>query len=124
MRGSLIGSPIVGHCGDVLVRLLALLLLLAVVPTVEVTEQVVHVIEHALDGDATDHTAHHDDTHGDEHGCTGLMHLCSCHHTQVTMSMARVVTTAIETLESMTASSPPLLVDLTSLEPPHRPPIG
>jgi len=108
----------------VLVRLLSLLLLLAVVPTVELTEQVAHVVEHALEGEVSDHDAHHDDTHGDEHGCTGLMHLCGCHHTQVTMSMARVATTAIETLESMIASSPPPLVDLTSLEPPHRPPIG
>lgn len=106
------------------VRVIALLLLLAVLPTVELTEQAVHVIEHALVGHATDHGAHHDDSHGDEHGCTGLMHLCSCHHTQVTMSLARVVTTAVETLESMTASAPPPLADLNSLEPPHRPPIG
>ncbi len=105
-------------------RILAILLLLAVLPTMELSEQVVHVVTHALEGDAVDHTAHHDDSHGDEHGCTGLMHLCSCHHTQVTMSLARVVTTAVETLESMTVFPPASLADLTSLEPPHRPPIG
>lgn len=105
-------------------RILAILLLLAVLPTVELSEQVVHVVTHAIEGEGPDHTAHHDGSEGDEHGCTGLMHLCSCHHTQVTISLARVVTTAVETLESMAAFAPPPLIDLTSLEPPHRPPIG
>jgi len=108
----------------VALRLLAILLLVAVLPTVELTEQVVHVVQHALEGDAATHSAHHDDSHGDEHGCTGLVHLCSCHHTQATMSWSRIAATSVETLESISVSTPRSLVDLTSLEPPHRPPIG
>lgn len=105
-------------------RLLALLLLLAVLPTAEVTEQAIHLIEHAVHGDEPDHLAHHDDTHGDEHGCTGLMHLCGCHYTQITFALDVVSTRAVETLESVTAGLPPVLIDLNSLEPPHRPPIA
>lgn len=105
-------------------RLLALLVLLAVLPTAEVTEQVVHLIGHALEADAPDHLAHHDDSHGDEHGCTGLMHLCSCHHTQVTAGVAFVATRSIEAAASVSIDDPASLVDLTSQEPAHRPPIS
>jgi len=105
-------------------RILAILLLLAVLPTVELAEQAMHVVTHVLAGEATDHPAHHDDSHGDEHGCTGLVHLCSCHTAQVMMFVARGAPTAVETLESMSVVAPPPLADLISLEPPHRPPIG
>jgi hypothetical protein len=105
-------------------RLLAILLLLVVLPTIELSEQALHVVTHVLEGEAPDHAAHHDDSQGDEHGCTGLVHLCSCHTTQVTMSIPRVAPTAVETLEAMAVVAPPPLIDLTSLEPPHRPPIG
>lgn len=105
-------------------RLLALVLLLAVLPTVEVTEQIVHLVEHALEADVPDHTAHHDESQGDEHGCTGLVHLCSCHHAQVTFAVPVMTASTIETLESLASETPHELVDLNSLEPPHRPPIG
>ncbi|MDB4962833.1 MAG: hypothetical protein JWP01_2832 [Myxococcales bacterium] len=103
-------------------RLLSILLLLAVLPTVELTEQVVHLVEHALEVEAADHTAHHDP--GDEHGCTGLMHLCSCHHTQVNVAPTITATSSVETRASIATRVPPTLIDLNSLEPPHRPPIG
>jgi hypothetical protein len=105
-------------------RMLALLVLLAVLPTVELVEQVVHVVEHALDGDAPDHLAHHDESDGDEHGCTGLVHLCGCHHTQVTAGVTIVASRAIESAASLSIAAPASLADLISLEPAHRPPIG
>jgi hypothetical protein len=105
-------------------RLIALLLLLAVLPTVEVAEQVTHVVGHALAAEAPDHAAHHDDTQSDEHGCTGLVHLCSCHHTQATVAVAVLATTSARTVEFVVAELPPTLADLNALEPPHRPPIG
>lgn len=105
-------------------RVLALLLLFAVLPTVELTEQVVHLVEHTLHADAPDHAAHHDDSHGDEHGCTGLVHLCSCHHTQVTAGVAFVATRSVEAAASVSIAAPASLIDLTSQEPAHRPPIG
>jgi hypothetical protein len=105
-------------------RLIALLLLLAVLPTVEGTEQVAHVVEHALAAEAPDHPAHHDDTQSDEHGCTGLVHLCGCHHTQATVTVAVLGTPGAETVVFVAAGLPPRLVDLNAPEPPHRPPIG
>ncbi len=105
-------------------RLLALVLLFAVLPTVELIEQAVHVVEHAIDGDAPTHSAHHDDSHGDEHGCTGLVHLCGCHHTQITASTVATTSRAVETLASLAPSAPGTLRGLTSIAPPHRPPIA
>lgn len=105
-------------------RLIGLLLLLAVLPTVEVAEQVAHVVEHALAAEAPDHAAHHDDTQSDEHGCTGLVHLCSCHHTQATVTAAGSAPSGAETVVFVGAELPPRLVDLNAPEPPHRPPIG
>jgi hypothetical protein len=104
--------------------LLSLLLLLAVVPTVELAEQLAHVIDHAVEGDAPDHAAHHDGTEGDEHGCTGLIHLCSCHHASVTAAAPAPAMSAVELLRAVVARPPPSLVDLNSLEPPNRPPIA
>jgi hypothetical protein len=105
-------------------RAIALLVLLVVLPTAELTEQVAHLIEHIADAEVPDHTAHHDDSQGDEHGCTGLVHLCSCHHTQVTASVAFVTVRGIETTAAITIATPDSLADLTSLEPAYRPPIG
>ena len=105
-------------------RLLALLLLLAVLPTAELSEQIVHVVEHVLHHDAPDHTAHHDDSQSDEHGCTGLVHLCGCHTTQITASADLLMTRVVETQEFLAIHAPPSLVNLTSLEPAQRPPIG
>ncbi|MGE0549315.1 MAG: hypothetical protein AB7O24_19045 [Kofleriaceae bacterium] len=105
-------------------RLLALLLLLAVLPSLELAEQLEHAVTHALQGEAPDHSAHHDGQPGDEHGCTGLIHLCSCHQTLVTASaLARVAMTG-DSIVSSVAIRTRDLADLTSLEPPHRPPIG
>jgi hypothetical protein len=104
--------------------LVALLVLLAVLPTVELAEQVVHLAEHVVQGDAPDHAAHHDDSQGDEHGCTGLIHLCSCHQSQVTAGIAIIVTRSVEAAASLSIADPASLTDLTSLEPAHRPPIG
>ena len=105
-------------------RLVALLVLLAVLPTAELTEQVVHLVEHVMHADAPDHAAHHDDSHGDEHGCTGLMHLCGCHHTQITANAHFVAVRSIELAAAIPTDAPASLADLTSLEPAHRPPIG
>ena len=99
-------------------------MLFAVLPTVELGEQVVHVIGHALEAEVPDHSAHHEDNRDDEHGCTGLVHLCSCHHTQVTVARRSPTPSTIETLETVTAGAPPTLTDLNSLEPPQRPPIA
>jgi hypothetical protein len=104
--------------------MLALLVLLAVLPTAELTEQVVHVVDHLVHAEAADHSAHHDESHGDEHGCTGLVHLCGCHHTQVTAGVAIIASRGIESAASLSIDVPASLVDLTSLEPAHRPPIG
>lgn len=105
-------------------RLVALLVLLAVLPTFELAEQLEHVVLHLVDGDAPDHSAHHDEQPGDEHGCTGLVHLCSCHHAQVTSATELVVTRCIEISASISNRAPASLCDLTSLEPAQRPPIG
>jgi hypothetical protein len=106
-------------------RAIALLVLFAVMPTAELTEQVVHLVEHVLHADAPDHSAHHDESQqGDEHGCTGLVHLCGCHHTQVTAGIAIVASRSIEIAEALTIDAPASLADLTSLEPAHRPPIA
>jgi hypothetical protein len=104
-------------------RWIALLVLLAVLPTAELGEQLVHVVEHLIEHDPADHSAHHDALHGDEHGCTGLVHLCACHHVQVTLGTVAVVTRSIEAARSMTIALPGSLVNLTSPEPEHRPPI-
>ena len=105
-------------------RLLALIVLLAVLPTTELVEQVTHVVEHLLEAEAPDHSAHHGGDAGDEHGCTGLVHLCACHHAQVTEALRRVAIASTESPESLIVRAPPPLIDLNSLEPPHRPPIA
>ena len=105
-------------------RWLALLLLLAVLPTVELTEQGIHVIEHLFEGDPATHSAHHDEEPGDEHGCTGLVHLCSCHHAQVTPAGIAISVSVVEMQHTITIAWPSSLADLNTLEPPHRPPIG
>ena len=105
-------------------RLVGLLVLLAVLPTAELTEQLAHAIEHVVHGDEPDHPAHHDDSHGDEHGCTGLVHLCGCHEAQVTASVVVVAPRGIEIAAWLDIAVPASLVNLTSLEPAHRPPIG
>jgi hypothetical protein len=106
-------------------RLLALVFLLAVLPTVEVTEQLAHVVEHVVAAEVPDHSAHHDDgAPGDEHGCTGLIHLCSCHHTQVTANPGVLRATTVETQAAPSIGAPSVLVDKDALEPPHCPPIG
>ena len=62
-------------------RLLALLLVVALVPTAELTEQAAHIVEHVLEHEAPMHGAHHDDGPLDcNHGCTGIIHVCTCHH--------------------------------------------
>lgn len=104
--------------------MVALLVLLAVLPTVELTEQVAHLVEHVVHREGPDHAAHHDDSDGDEHGCTGLVHLCSCHQSQVTAGIAIIVTRFVEEAASPSIADPATLTDLTSLEPAHRPPIG
>lgn len=105
-------------------RLLALLLLFAVLPTAELVEQTVHVISHGLDADAPAHRTHHDDSQSDEHGCTGLVHLCSCHQTQVTQPMALHSYVTEQQLASLPSLLPRGLVDQRSLEPAQRPPIA
>jgi hypothetical protein len=105
-------------------RLLALLVLLAVLPTAELTEQVAHVMAHVLDGEESGHSAHHDESQGDEHGCTGLVHLCSCHRTQVTAALPIAASRSFEIAEALSSAAPASLADLTSLEPAQRPPIG
>ncbi len=105
-------------------RLIALLVLLAVLPTAELTEQVVHVIEHVVHGESPAHPAHHDASQGDEHGCTGLVHLCMCHQTQVTAAFTIATTIGIETSVWLTTAAPGSLTDLTSREPASRPPIA
>lgn len=105
-------------------RWLAILMLVTVLPTVELGEQAVHVIEHLFEGDSPDHSAHHDESQGDEHGCTGLVHLCNCHQAQVTAAVFAIDMIATETHQAITITGPPTLVDLNTLEPLHRPPIG
>lgn len=105
-------------------RLVAVVVLLAVLPTMEVAEQAIHAIGHVLEAQVPDHSAHHEGAPGDEHGCTGLLHLCACHHTQVTAASPAAAPAAVETLGTVTAELPPPLVDLHALEPPQRPPIG
>lgn len=105
-------------------RAIALLVLFAVLPTAEMTEQIIHLVEHVFHAEAPDHTAHHDESTSDEHGCTGLVHLCGCHHAQVTESFAIVTSRAMETSEALVLDAPASLADLTSLEPAHRPPIA
>jgi hypothetical protein len=105
-------------------RLLALFVLVAVLPTVELAEQAVHAVGHAVHSEAPDHDAHHDEERGDEHGCTGLVHLCACHHAQVTAVAVGGSLITITTLERVLPLRPPSLVDGVPLEPPHRPPIG
>ncbi len=105
-------------------RVIAILLLLAVLPTVELAEQVEHAIAHVLDAEPADHGAHHDEAPGDEHGCTGLVHLCSCHHTQVTVALAVMVSHTTESSGAVDIAAPKSLADLTTPEPAHRPPIA
>lgn len=113
--------------------MVAVVVLLAVLPTMELAEQAIHAIGHVLEAQVPDHSAHHadhanhasqDGAPGDEHGCTGLLHLCACHHTQVTAASPAAAPAAVETLGTVTAELPPPLVDLHALEPPQRPPIG
>ena len=106
-------------------RLMALLLLFAVLPTAELVEQTVHVVSHAFEAEApADHAAHHDDSQSDEHGCTGLVHLCSCHQTQVTQAVVLHVHATAHQLASLPIVVPQGLVDQRSLEPAQRPPIA
>jgi hypothetical protein len=77
-----------------------------------------------VQGDVADHSAHHDEDVGDEHGCTGLVHLCTCHHAQVTAAFVVHVDATIDVAQSPPAQLPRDLIDLNSLEPPHRPPIA
>lgn len=105
-------------------RLLALVLLLAVLPTFELAEQIEHAVAHLVDGDAPDHLAHHDGEAGDEHGCTGLVHLCACHHAPVVAAHTAVIRSSVFASHTANTAPPGDLVDLISLEPPHRPPIG
>ena len=105
-------------------RLLALLLLVAVLPSFELAEQIEHAIVHVVQGDPADHSAHHDEDVGDEHGCTGLVHLCACHHTQVTAATALQLSSSVETFRALQVYPPQSLVAQSMLEPPHRPPIG
>jgi hypothetical protein len=106
-------------------RAIALLVLLAVLPTVELTEQLAHVIAHVIEREPAAHSAHHEDEqHGDEHGCTGLVHLCTCHHTQITLGGDVIVQRSIVAASEHTIEAPESLVDLTTQEPAQRPPIG
>lgn len=106
-------------------RAIALLVLFAVMPTAELAEQVGHVVAHLMDAEPAAHSAHHDeDNHGDEHGCTGLVHLCACHHAQVTLGNAVVVTMTMLAPRSLAIEAPTDLVDLNSPEPAQRPPIA
>lgn len=105
-------------------RLLALLLLLAVLPTAELIEQTAHVVGHALEAEPPDHGAHHDESQSDEHGCTGLVHLCSCHQTQVTQPLVLHVVLSEHQLASLPTFIPQGLADQRSLEPAQRPPIA
>src|SRR5688572_8310964 len=100
-------------------RVLAFLLLVAVLPTVELPQHVVHLVEHALEAEVPDHTAHHDGSEGDEHGCTALVHLCSCHHSQVTMT-TMVASRAVLTFDSVSIAAPSSLIGLASPEPAQR----
>jgi hypothetical protein len=105
-------------------RLIAVLVLLAVLPTAELAEQIVHVVEHAItDDELADHGAHHSSME-DEHGCTALVHLCSCHHAQVTIGIRVVVARAIETWDAVNLQPPRSMADLTTPEPVQRPPIA
>ena len=105
-------------------RLLALVLLFAVLPTAELVEQAAHVVGHAFETEVADHTAHHDDTQSDEHGCTGLVHLCSCHQTQVTQPPVLSTHVTEQQLASLPTVVPQGLADQRSLEPAQRPPIA
>ncbi|HVK84876.1 MAG TPA: hypothetical protein VM513_12245 [Kofleriaceae bacterium] len=105
-------------------RLLALLLLFAVVPTAELVEQTAHLVGHAFEAEAADHSAHHDDTQSDEHGCTGLVHLCACHQTQVTQPPVISTYITAKQLASLPAVVPQGLADQHRAEPAQRPPIA
>ncbi len=106
-------------------RAIALLVLFAVLPTAELSEQLAHVVAHVLEHEPAAHSAHHDDEHqGDEHGCTGLVHLCACHHTQVTLGAEVIINRSIVAGSSHSIEAPSSLVDLTTQEPAQRPPIG
>jgi hypothetical protein len=104
-------------------RVIALFVLLAVLPTVELVEQVEHFIHHVVAAELADHPAHHDAA-PDEHGCTSLIHLCSCHHSQATIAFTIVESRSIESIDTVSIVAPRSLVDLTSPEPAVRPPIG
>lgn len=106
-------------------RWIALLVLFAVLPTAELVEQVAHLVEHTLELEAADHSAHHDDSEpGDEHGCTGLVHLCACHHAQVNLASSVTVTMRVGASPVPDTEAPSSLVDLTTREPAQRPPIA
>ena len=105
-------------------RAIALLVLFAVLPTAELVEQVVHVVEHVTHAEAADHGAHHDEHEGDEHGCTGLVHLCACHHAQVTLGVGIVQSVTMVAATFLESEPPSSLVDLTNPEPAQRPPIA
>src|SRR5688572_24221850 len=101
-------------------RVIAFLVLLAVLPTVELAEQVHHFIDHVVAAEAADHTAHHDEAPADEHGCTGLIHLCSCHHSQVTIAFVILESKSIESIDTVSVVAPKTLADLNSPEPAQR----
>jgi hypothetical protein len=106
-------------------RAIALLVLFAVLPTVELTEQMAHVVAHVLEREPAAHSAHHeDDQHGDEHGCTGLVHLCACHHAQITLGAEVILQRSTVAASEHRIEAPDSLVDLTTQEPAQRPPIG
>lgn len=104
--------------------MIALLVLFAVLPSMELVEQVVHVVEHVTHAEVADHDAHHDEHAGDEHGCTGLVHLCACHHAQVTLGMGVVQRSTIIAATFIDSEPPSSLADLTNPEPAQRPPIA
>lgn len=60
----------------------------------------------------------------DEHGCTGLVHLCGSHPAQM-MPIGPIAPARAGALGPIAGvRAPRSLVDLTSPEPLHRPPIG
>lgn len=105
-------------------RAIALLVLFAVLPSMELAEQVMHVVEHVVHAEVADHDAHHDEHPADEHGCTGLVHLCACHHAQVTPGVTIVQRETIVAATFLQNQAPSSLVDLTTPEPAQRPPIA
>jgi hypothetical protein len=114
-----------GQCGGVLPRLLALVVIVSVLPTIEIGEQIAHAVEHVINDEPAAHSAHHDgDGQDDEHGCTGLVHICGCHHTLVTGGGVPATAIGVETLETLGTGAPRSLDDQSTREPPHRPPIS